>query len=288
MKKNYNFLLLLISCMLYSQVGLNTKNPQGVFHIDGLINNPLSSAPNNLQQTDDVVVSVLGNVGLGTITPTKKLAIISGGTKASPLDGFKLQDGTQGAGNVLVSDEDGSAHWERFPAIKLYNGLFGNGHDIDLSNTLYNFNPGDYSVSFYQTGSYIDLQPGIWNVKINILLSYLADSELATLSEDQWFWVRSTLSDNGTSSPAMPSPDLVGSSKWASEIFQGPTPPLSKGNKLGLINGTLVLRNLTNDIKRYYLLVGGLTKSTSNLPGAIQKMGGNIWSENEIIAHQIE
>jgi len=35
---------------LYSQVGINTVNPQAVFHIDGQKDNPSTGAPSTAQQ----------------------------------------------------------------------------------------------------------------------------------------------------------------------------------------------------------------------------------------------
>ena len=42
------------------QVGINTQNPQGIFHIDGAKNNPNSGAPSVLEQNDDIVATSAG------------------------------------------------------------------------------------------------------------------------------------------------------------------------------------------------------------------------------------
>lgn len=74
-----------ISSFAFGQVGINTVNPQGVFHIDGAKNNPASGVPNTAQQADDFTVKAntgLGggtvSVGIGTTAPTESLDVASG------------------------------------------------------------------------------------------------------------------------------------------------------------------------------------------------------------------
>ncbi len=66
------------SGLLFSQVGINTQNPQAVFHVDGEKDNPISGTPSIAQQANDFVVTKEGNVGIGTTAPTSKLTINSG------------------------------------------------------------------------------------------------------------------------------------------------------------------------------------------------------------------
>lgn len=54
---------------VYSQVGINTTNPQGVFHVDGSKDNPSTGVPTNVQQSNDFVVNPNGSVGVGTVMP---------------------------------------------------------------------------------------------------------------------------------------------------------------------------------------------------------------------------
>ncbi|ASW73767.1 hypothetical protein IQ37_15765 [Chryseobacterium piperi] len=56
-------------------VGIQTKNPQGTFHVDGNRNNPLTGAPSAAQATDDFIVLSNGNTGVGTVSPTQKLDV---------------------------------------------------------------------------------------------------------------------------------------------------------------------------------------------------------------------
>lgn len=59
----------------YSQVGVQTSNPQGTFHVDGAKDNPATGVPNATQQDNDVAVSKTGSVGVGTITPAEKMDV---------------------------------------------------------------------------------------------------------------------------------------------------------------------------------------------------------------------
>lgn len=55
------------------QVGINTKNPSGIFHIDGKGDNSNPITTN--EANNDFIVTSEGNVGIGTIAPQKKLTI---------------------------------------------------------------------------------------------------------------------------------------------------------------------------------------------------------------------
>lgn len=59
----------ILSHFYFAQVGINTENPQGIFHIDAAKNNVGPNAPAPNQQYDDFIVSATGTVGVGTITP---------------------------------------------------------------------------------------------------------------------------------------------------------------------------------------------------------------------------
>lgn len=55
--------------MIYSQVGINTANPQGIFHVDGAKDNMATGVPTAFQQSNDFTVTAAGNVGIGTTSP---------------------------------------------------------------------------------------------------------------------------------------------------------------------------------------------------------------------------
>ena len=110
MKKNITlFVTLIVNVALYSQVGINTQNPQGIFNIDGGKDNPTTgSAHTAAQQRNDLVFTANGNLGLGTISPTTKLHIDNGTSNGA----IRIIDGTQAAGKVLTSDANGVATWQ--------------------------------------------------------------------------------------------------------------------------------------------------------------------------------
>ncbi|UZT97262.1 hypothetical protein ODZ84_19035 [Chryseobacterium fluminis] len=74
MKKSITFFCMIAFSFSYAQVGINTTNPQGVFHVDGARDNPSTGAPTTAQINDFIVTST-GNVGIGIVAPQKKLDI---------------------------------------------------------------------------------------------------------------------------------------------------------------------------------------------------------------------
>lgn len=127
-----------LSITTFSQVGINTENPQAIFHVDGLNDNKTSTTLSSTQQNNDFVVTTNGNVGIGVVNPEKKLEIISGGTSTSPVIGVKIKDGNEGKGKVLVSDEDGNATWKSLFSSKENYGNFNWGAETNLGNTNWN------------------------------------------------------------------------------------------------------------------------------------------------------
>jgi len=77
MKKNLLLtgLFITFSLAVKSQVGINTSNPQGIFNIDGLKNNPSTGIPTAIQAKDDLVTTSNGNVGLGLTAPGTTLDV---------------------------------------------------------------------------------------------------------------------------------------------------------------------------------------------------------------------
>ena len=145
MKKNITlFVTLIVNVALYSQVGINTQNPQGIFNIDGGKDNPTTgSAHTTVQQSNDLVFTANGNLGLGTISPSTKLHITTGGTATTPNpSGFRLEDGNQSTGRILTSDANGVGTWESFNLFvggpSTINGTFTWTHGTNLGNNNWN------------------------------------------------------------------------------------------------------------------------------------------------------
>ncbi|WP_223605653.1 hypothetical protein [Chryseobacterium sp. OSA05B] len=61
-----------------SQIGIHTGNPQAAYHIDGAKDNAGTNAPTLSQQSNDAVITSLGNLGLGTTTPLKNWTFFQG------------------------------------------------------------------------------------------------------------------------------------------------------------------------------------------------------------------
>jgi len=70
MKKIILPIALVLSSAIYSQVGINTTVPQGIFHVDGGKDNPSTGTPSATQQKNDFVVTSAGEVGIGTTLPS--------------------------------------------------------------------------------------------------------------------------------------------------------------------------------------------------------------------------
>lgn len=100
MRKLYVTLLFSLFCIFVSaQVGINTQNPIGIFHVDSKSD---TNGSNNT--TDDVVINSAGNVGVGTTTPQEKLDVNGK---------IRIKDGTEGNGKVLISDAAGKGSWQK-------------------------------------------------------------------------------------------------------------------------------------------------------------------------------
>ncbi|WP_294293994.1 fibrinogen-like YCDxxxxGGGW domain-containing protein [uncultured Chryseobacterium sp.] len=76
-KKLVICLLIFLGVNIYSQIGINTTNPQATLHIDAAKDNPSTGIPNASQQSNDFVVTSAGNVGVATIVPANKLHIVA-------------------------------------------------------------------------------------------------------------------------------------------------------------------------------------------------------------------
>ena len=104
--------LFLFPMILYSQIGINTENPQHLFHTDGkstvATTNPATGAPSISQQADDVVITNEGRIGVGITAPTQSLDVngkarirntdLLTSTTVSPI--FVDENGVVGKANV--------------------------------------------------------------------------------------------------------------------------------------------------------------------------------------------
>lgn len=99
----YSLLLLFSTTIIAQNIGINTENPLGEFHVDSKGNNPKIGNPSNVQQADDFIVTRSGNVGIGTINPENKLHI----AKDSNHETLKIEGLSKGniiTDNILLYD----------------------------------------------------------------------------------------------------------------------------------------------------------------------------------------
>jgi hypothetical protein len=286
MKKNIIISIgLLLSGFSYSQVGINTTNPQGIFNIDGGKDNPTTgSTHSNAQQLNDFTVTAAGNVGIGKIAPSTKLHITTGGTAATPnATGFRLEDGNQNTNFVLTSDTNGVGTWKPVAATRIV-GTLGAGVDVPFKTV------GEV---YRKTDSYIDLPPGKWEVRVTMLMPVggVGTDGGGTMTVNDWVWLKTTFStvDATTIVGSQISSDIEGAS-LVSNLFFGPK-SVSSEPKFNMLNGSVIINNTSTASKRYYYYAGN-TDSQEYTTGSgkatkFYLYGGTKWAENSITAFKV-
>ena len=287
MNKNIILLIgLLLSGFSYSQVGINTSNPQGIFNIDGGKDNPTTgSAHSDAQQLNDFTVTAAGNVGIGKIAPSTKLHITTGGTAATPnATGFRLEDGNQNTNFVLTSDTNGVGTWKPVAATRIV-GTLGAGVDVPFKTT-----GGVYR----KTDSYIDLPPGKWEVRVTMLMPVggVGTDGGGTMSVNDWVWLKTTFSTETTPTivETQASGDIVGG-LLVSNLFSGPK-SVSSEPKFNMLNGSVIINNTSTASKRYYYYAGNTDSQEYSTTGSgkatkFYLFGGWNWGENSITALKV-
>ncbi|WP_415326977.1 hypothetical protein [Chryseobacterium sp. MMS23-Vi53] len=146
-RKTISFIIILFSAAVYSQVGIGTGNPQGVFTIDAAKDNPSTGSPTAAQQANDLNVLANGNMGIGTDIPNNKLHI------SSTVNGaLRISDDTEGNGKILVSDTNGVGTWQNSAPSVILNSTTGISTQVTSSFTYLGASvnvtiPGYYLVS---------------------------------------------------------------------------------------------------------------------------------------------
>ena len=195
------------------------------------------------------------NVGIGTNAPAHEFSIIS------PTPGaFQLQDGTQDSGYVLTSNGAGVGTWKK-PTVNATYGVLGAGVNIPYTQSTYVY-----------TGTHITLPPGEYSVTVNMLMTTTNYQPSGSA-----IWMRTTFGDSATA--LVHSPDIVGSA-LASGGLVGTA-------KFSLVNGSIIINNTSGAPKTYYYLAGNI--DTYNISSStITGFGGTLWSEDNIVALQIQ
>ena len=193
------------------------------------------------------------HIGIGTSTPSTLLTVVN-----STAGALQIQDGTQGLGYVLTSDALGVAKWKK-PTVNATYGVLGAGVNIPYNTTTYLY-----------TGTYITLPPGEYSVTVNMLMTTGAYSP-----NNSALWLRTTFGDATTGGS---SADIVGSA-LASGGLVGSA-------KFSLVTGSIIINNTSGGYKTYYYLAGDAegNGTTATLTG----FGGTLWSEDNIVALQIQ
>ncbi|WP_160136108.1 hypothetical protein [Chryseobacterium sp. c4a] len=270
MKKLTIVLFMGITHLAFAQVGVNTPNPKAMFHLDGKKNNEASGPVSPSNQTDDVVMTSQGYIGIGNNNPVTSLDIKTSGTSVTPASGIKIADGAQNENYVLTSDANGNGLWK--PAkLTVIRGVNGAGINIPFTETA--------TVSKY-TGSYIDLPPGKWLVTVQQLIIPTGPA----LTSDQWMWLRTSFSDEPnivTGDTANYSPDLS-SPSMVSGLIQGPT---SAKTRFSILQGSLVINNTSGTVKRYKYIAGhNSVDGIQNAAIYFDRFSSGLFGENVIYA----
>ena len=285
MKKNIIISIgLLLSGFSYSQVGINTANPQGIFNIDGGKDNPTTgSTHTNAQQLNDFTVTTAGNVGIGNIAPSTKLHITTGGTAATPNpSGFRLEDGNQNTNFVLTSNTNGEGTWKPVAATRIV-GTLGAGVDVPFKTI---------DAKYQKTGSYIELPPGRWEVRVTMLMpvgGVLSDGG-GTMTVNDWVWLKTTFSTvNATTIVESQTSSDIEGALLVSNLFFGPK-LVSGEPKFNMLNGSVIINNTTTATKRYYYYAGNTDSQEYTAgPGKATKfyLFGGYWGEDSIVAMKV-
>lgn len=146
-------------------------------------NEPWYNAADNTQATlNSQNIYQMGNVGIGTQTPTRRLEVYKGGTAGSAV---KIDDGSQATNYVLTSDANGLATWKpSIPKAGFANGILPQTQ-VDLDHTV--------AGSIIYFGSNIDLPPGKWAVYLGMVLNPKTGLTKAEINSN--YVARFTLSD---------------------------------------------------------------------------------------------
>lgn len=246
--------IVLGSFLMKAQVGINTPNPQGMFHVDGGRDNPISGIPSTVEQSNDFIVTSTGNVGIGITNPARKLDIKSTTTPA-----LRIEDGTQQPGYVLMSDVNGNGQWKAITQ-SIIGGFPANGYS----------GPVEQYTNIW-TNISINLPPGKWLVLSNILLK-ASPSPI----NGNGAWVRLQWSSTPNASNTT---NMTGSLN--SGIFVAP---------YGMASGSTIINNGSSGNSTYYLNLAGTNVFGDGSGGAVysgtwDNLGSSIWGENSIIAY---
>ncbi|PXV68968.1 hypothetical protein CLV62_101234 [Dysgonomonas alginatilytica] len=242
-----------------AQIGINTQNPQAniLVHIDPKKNNSETGTTTSDQTGDDIVITTIVNIGTGTIAPTTKLHIATGGTSISPNPQLTIEDGYQGVNKVLTSNANGFAHWEDYVPGAVLGTFDVDGVDIMGDETLYK-----------NTRAKMTLDPGKWI----IIYAFTVNCNRVSAPPHYRIWVRSTIGDQTTldanSTYGTPSPDILGRTEDSNSVW---------ADIKGVLTSRYIIDNTSGIAKDYYFLAGNVINSAAingiNMPNVGKNTG---------------
>lgn len=263
-KKIILFTFTLISALSFSQVGVNTPNPQGVFNIDGGKDNPKTGSSHTpAQQMNDVTVLNDGKVGFGTIAPTNKVHIITD-PAITPANGFKLVDGNQAAVKLLgtVNNTNGTGTWTMLNAAKgMVMGNFS-------GSSFYSDGNGNKNI-----GASITLSPGVWIVNMGLTV-YYATNDTGVYQPPFWLhgYLSSSNADNASGNPPTAGFKKLGPS-GNNSCYAGVIGRNGDPGSPNMLSGTVVIEVTAATAIPIYVSLDNLPLNSVNNPGAT----GNMW-----------
>lgn len=216
------------------------------------------------------------NLGIGTDEPSTKLHIVSGGTAISPVSAITINDGNQGVNKVLTSNATGVGKWEDVTLKKISGITRPAGSPIQKLDGTTGLNTTNGTITFSSNhtgqlnlGSYIDLDPGKWEVEANILidagkpegLNYLYNKFTFTESSDV---TGSTVTKSGDLPATSTSGWLIGGALTTFGNTSGDTQQY-----YGIVNGKVIINNTSSAKKRYYLMYYAGIRKYSNFAYSI-------------------
>lgn len=238
-----NFLLslvLVLSTTAFAQVGVQTDDPKGTFHIDGNKDNT-PGAISEEQIKNDVIVKQNGNMGVGVENPATKVDIKAD----SEYKGFKLVDGNQGNNKVLTSDAEGKATWKiiKQPTFKVNLG--------SVSNYTHTPTKAEHDAGKFvkYTGAKVTLPKGTSLVQLSL---YVQANARANIGGERF--LKFILWDNnGNGEPAIG--HAISNTTFSSNSPRILSYAMHPGMVKGFVNGPISVTNNSGADRTYYLYV---------------------------------
>ena len=263
MNKKFIYTLALISLglSLNAQFSVDTPQPKGIFHVDGAKDNPTTanSQPSDVQLSNDVIIRSDANIGIGTLPEDIARVSIKTNTanQAEIGHGFRLKDGTEGNGNLLVlQNTQGDIAWKK--RIATVTGTWGAGYN------------GDPTLDMQGTGTTIKLPPGRWLVRVSAIIRI--GNFNGTFKDG--LYARLSWAENNAGVFTL-TPDAVSGNLFG-------------GTYIGIYSlafGQTIINNTSTTTKTYELVNRSATIwGTIGGNRTYNKFAGSGWGENAIIA----